>query len=244
MAPLGGGIYMSDSAPQLEFCTLVANASDFGSGVWSEGGTALLKNTIVAYGVFGAAVHCEGDYSTGLECCDVFGNEGGDWVGCIEWLLGYQGNICENPGFCGSAGDHPYELLDTSPCAPFTPPNEDCDLIGAWEIGCSLTDAAGDEGMDQRHLFLTPGYPNPFTQSTELGIVLPRGMEGASASLSVFDASGRLVRTLVDGPQRAGIHRIVWDGTDNRNRRVDAGIYFLKLDAGGHKLVRRLTVVR
>lgn len=78
--------------------------------------------------------------SAEMACCDLWGNAGGDWVGPIEAFLGADGNISADPLFCDPL------LLDFtlhagSPCAPFTPPNETCDLIGAWPVGCAPTPA-------------------------------------------------------------------------------------------------------
>lgn len=48
--------------------------------------------------------------------------------------------------------------------------------------------------------------------------------------MKIYDISGRLVRTLVDGPQKIGYYREIWDGRDNRGSRVASGIYFLRFD--------------
>ena len=68
--------------------------------------------------------------------------------------------------------------------------------------------------------------PNPFTRSTRIHFQLSHDTE---AELSVFDASGRAVRTLMSGPAKAGIHSLAWNGLDNRGRRVSRGIYFVRL---------------
>ena len=96
-----------------------------------------LENTVIAFSSAGAAVYCDGPEPT-LTCCDVYGNAGGDWVGCIAGQYGINGNICEDPLFCDPQnGD--LTLQGCSPCAPFSPPNPECDLIGAWPIGCGGT---------------------------------------------------------------------------------------------------------
>ncbi|MEO0081717.1 MAG: FlgD immunoglobulin-like domain containing protein, partial [candidate division WOR-3 bacterium] len=54
------------------------------------------------------------------------------------------------------------------------------------------------------------------------------GRDG-DAEVRVFDASGRLVRTLASGPAKAGSYGVVWDGRDERGCRVARGIYFVRL---------------
>jgi hypothetical protein len=51
----------------------------------------------------------------------------------------------------------------------------------------------------------------------------------ALARLAIFDAEGRLVRNLVDGKLDAGVHRLLWDGRNNRSVRVACGVYFVRL---------------
>jgi hypothetical protein len=68
--------------------------------------------------------------------------------------------------------------------------------------------------------------PNPFNPRTEITLALPRAGE---ASLEVFDARGRRVATLHDGPLPAGEQRLAWAGRDGRGRPVAAGIYLVRL---------------
>ena len=55
---------------------------------------------------------------------------------------------------------------------------------------------------------------------------------GAITHLAVYDASGRLVRTLARETLPAGDHTTIWDGRDDRGSRVGAGTYFVRLEAG------------
>ena len=50
-------------------------------------------------------------------------------------------------------------------------------------------------------------------------------------SLRVYDVSGRLVRTLVDGEKGAGYHTAVWDGRDDAGTEVASGVYFCRMEA-------------
>ncbi|MBM3315632.1 T9SS type A sorting domain-containing protein [candidate division WOR-3 bacterium] len=64
------------------------------------------------------------------------------------------------------------------------------------------------------------------------------------AALKVYDASGRLVRTVRNGRTRSGAYRSVWNGRDDHNREVAAGIYFLTLEQNGEKLGRNVVLAR
>jgi len=69
------------------------------------------------------------------------------------------------------------------------------------------------------------------------------GVWGA-ATLRVYDVSGRLVRTLVDGRQAKGGHSVVWDGRSNDGREVSSGVYFVRLETEGVGSVAKTLVLR
>ncbi len=71
--------------------------------------------------------------------------------------------------------------------------------------------------------------PNPFLGVTQLSFALA---EETDVSLLVYDASGRLVRTLVDHRLAAGLHSVTWDGTRDHGGRAGVGVYLCKFRAG------------
>lgn len=83
--------------------------------------------------------------------------------------------------------------------------------------------------------------PNPFLGTTEIPYSLPAA---GRVSLRVFDVSGRLVATLVDGERPAGVSRAAWDGKDASGRSLPAGIYFAKLSAAGVERTARIMRLR
>jgi flagellar hook assembly protein FlgD len=64
------------------------------------------------------------------------------------------------------------------------------------------------------------------------------------ASLAVYDIAGRCVRTLFSGPGAVGSHVTTWDGSDDRGGRVPAGVYLVRLDAGGQVATRKISLLR
>lgn len=99
---------------------------------------------------------------------------------------------------------------------------------GMWarEVGSATSgapDAAGSGGA--RLPVLHAGAPNPFGDVTALSFTLPRAM---NVSLRLFDASGRQVAGLAEGPHAAGLHRVHVEG-----RHLGAGVYFARLEAAG-----------
>ena len=90
---------------------------------------------------------------------------------------------------------------------------------------------------------LGQNYPNPFNPTTTIRYDLP---EAGHVVLNVFNISGQLVRTLVDDWIEAGHHRAEWDGRDEHDREVAAGIYLYRLVIEKDKLsmVRRMVFLK
>jgi hypothetical protein len=88
---------------------------------------------------------------------------------------------------------------------------------------------------------LLPASPNPFALGTEIRYEL--AAEG-QVQLRVFDSTGRLIRTLVDGTAGPGSHLARWNGHDASNRRLADGVYFLRLETGGTEQTVRVLLQR
>ena len=132
-ANYGGAISVSGIGT-IESCTMVRNNAANGSGVWVDFRSAAeLTRSIVGFGILGAGVACDNQATADLSCCDVYGNQGGDWTGCIAGQLGTDGNIAADPLFCDLPGGN-LTLCADSPCAPAQ--SGACELIGALDVGC------------------------------------------------------------------------------------------------------------
>jgi hypothetical protein len=229
----------------IENCTFAHNRAFWGV-IHIHRGTAVLSNTLIAFNTGNAeAVGCDNDAEVYPSCCDIYGNEGGDWVGCIEGLEGIDGNISLDPIFCGDENpEAPLSIRTDSPCAPFTPPNPECDLIGAWPVGCEFMTVEEDVAEQLHQISLSPCEPNPGGDSFRIRYAIPKLRAEDPVRLELFDSSGRLVRALVIGDATPGSHTVIWDGRDGRGRKVPAGIYTYRLEVGGESMAQRLVVIR
>ncbi|MBN2171008.1 MAG: hypothetical protein JW819_06805 [Candidatus Krumholzibacteriota bacterium] len=130
----GGGLYGGDwSRPILSACTLAANAAPAGSGLSAVFQAEVsLTRCLVVLGTGSAAVEVLYGAEVRLECSGVWGNSGGDWNDAIAGQLGLDGNIDDDPQFCGAAaGD--YALQSDSPC---TAGASACGAMGAFPVLC------------------------------------------------------------------------------------------------------------
>ena len=101
----------------------------------------------------------------------------------------------------------------------------------------------GREQEDRATLSLTQSYPNPFTGTTWFTYSIPADA-AAPVRLTVHDATGRLVRTLVNRVQGLGAYNVSWNGTDERSRPVASGVYFHHLQWNGRSETRRVVLLR
>ena len=76
---------------------------------------------------------------------------------------------------------------------------------------------------------LAPPIPNPTTGTAQISFSLAD--PAARVQLALYDAGGRMVRQLLNGPLSAGDHTRVWDGRLDGRSMAAPGIYFLRLDA-------------
>jgi len=140
-ADVGGGLYCSEK-PSSSFirCTVVRNRAQEGSGVAVSSNQPIvhhMEGSIVAQGIGGSAIACLGAATMDVTCTNLFGTQGGDWVGCVEDQEGKAGNFSADPLFCAPAANN-FTLDGNSPCLPGNhPAGANCGVIGAEDKGCS-----------------------------------------------------------------------------------------------------------
>ena len=119
-----------------------------------------------------------------------------------------------------------------------------------YEVGFNKLNLKQASGEGQQSASSTPiparpmleaCRPNPFKSHTQINYALPTA---SNVSLRVYDVTGRTVRTLANGHQKAGSYSVTWDSKDNRGRQVARGVYFYRLDTPGFRSVKKAVVTR
>jgi choice-of-anchor B domain-containing protein len=87
-------------------------------------------------------------------------------------------------------------------------------------------------------------YPNPFNPATTIALTIPVEGAGMTLRMAVYDAAGRLVRTLKNGTLAAGEHRLTWNGVDDAGNPSASGSYFLRLESDAVSESRSLTLLK
>lgn len=121
------------------------------------------------------------------------------------------------------------------------------DAEGTWGNASALEIAvvADPSSVDDIRLplrfALHPNMPNPFHPVTTIRFDLPHDCD---VDLTIYDVSGRRVRTLVDGKVEAGHRHATWDGRDRAGHTVANGIYFYRLKAGEFEATKQMTYLK
>ena len=154
-------------------------------------------------------------------------------------------------------------MFDGAAAAPSAQPQVP-EILTAVEVEGWLTDARalqirdpimkrGIIVLEQLLLSLTPketkllsNYPNPFNPETWIPYRLA---EDASVTLTIYDLSGQVVRTLDVGHQIASAYEsrskaVYWDGRNEFGEPVASGIYFYTLTTGDYSATRRMVILK
>ena len=127
-------------------------------------------------------------------------------------------------------------------------------LAQAQELG--LTDASSQRGvlyleqllavLAPKETVLLPNYPNPFNPETWIPYRLA---EDAFVTLTIYDTSGQVVRTLDVGHRIAAFYEgrakaAYWDGRNELGEHVSSGVYFYHLSTGEFSATRKMVILK
>jgi hypothetical protein len=90
---------------------------------------------------------------------------------------------------------------------------------------------------------LHANYPNPFNPTTTIEFDVPVGTYNYT-SLRIYDASGKLVKTLIDEPMDGGKYSVSWHGKDDSGNAVSSGTYYCKMITETYSETRQLVLLK
>ena len=108
---------------------------------------------------------------------------------------------------------------------------------GSYHVNGNCIATAVEPQLPGSSLSLALGGGNPFRGRTEVRYSLPR--EGR-VRVGVYGVDGRRLCTLVDGERAAGPHAVAFDLATSAGRRLGAGVYLVRIEAGGEERVLRV----
>ena len=109
------------------------------------------------------------------------------------------------------------------------------DLNGAETLSHSVV----AELAAPAQVVLAQNYPNPFNPLTEIQFQIPAG-SNQIVTLEVYNTRGQRINTLASGTYKPGFYSVRWEGMDEAGREAASGVYFISLQTGPHRLLRKM----
>jgi len=92
---------------------------------------------------------------------------------------------------------------------------------------------------------LYPTYPNPFNSGATVSYAVSTTIgTDAPVLVTVHNALGQLVRTLVDQRRDPGLHRVGWDGLNEAGIPMGSGVYLIRLQTPAGIAVGKALLLR
>ncbi|MFA4947606.1 MAG: FlgD immunoglobulin-like domain containing protein [Candidatus Krumholzibacteriia bacterium] len=117
-------------------------------------------------------------------------------------------------------------------------------VLSGWSASTAVGDDESDDpvpGLPPYRGFELSCHPNPCNPAATIGFSLASAQH---ANLAIYDAQGRLVKTLVDGTLAGGSHSIIWNGTNESGARVASGVYFSRITADKKFATKKILLLR
>jgi hypothetical protein len=123
-------------------------------------------------------------------------------------------------------------------------------MIFDWEVPASSQDVFAfiPTKVENRVAFEIPqsfvlyqNYPNPFNPTTTISFSLNKP---SKVVLKIFNIQGQLVKLLFDEYTNAGLHQVVWDGTDQLRQGVASGLFFYQLKTRDKTATRKMIHIK
>ena len=133
--------------------------------------------------------------------------------------------LCDDVPECIANSEHFNISLDQFYYSFMITDSQDCEVAGIV-----------DNGYYPNTFKLYNPYPNPFNPTTTIRF---RVVARQASLLQIYDVTGRLVETLIDGKMEPGTHEIIWDA-----HSYSAGIYFIQMTSGRNRQVQKLILLK
>jgi hypothetical protein len=114
---------------------------------------------------------------------------------------------------------------------------EHATIQSALDAGTTTITGVGEAGGSLPVKFqLQQNYPNPFNPTTQITFDLPKA---GNVTLTVYNALGQEVATLVNGALPVGSHSVTFNA-----KNLASGVYFYRLTAGSYQSTMKMLLMK
>ncbi|MFL3007778.1 MAG: T9SS type A sorting domain-containing protein [Candidatus Neomarinimicrobiota bacterium] len=114
-----------------------------------------------------------------------------------------------------------------------------------YTVELPLTETALDVDYDGSNVpssfTLNQNYPNPFNPSTSISFSIP---ETANVVVEIRDINGRLIKSLSNSIQKAGLTNLIWNSTNEEGLNVSAGVYFYSVKVNSNIQTKKMILLK
>ncbi len=250
----GGGIFCVGSSPTIRSTTISENiACHGGGGIYiSEDSLLFIKNIVTAnVAAFGGGICCDYALSLIIDSCTI-SNNNRDGIYCnhVASVINYN-NITNNIGY-GMRNDWSGIIVNaeynwwgdaSGPYHATANPGGLGDTVSDYVDFIPWDTVPYPWGIEEYEpsqpiTTLLQISPNPFR--VRVDITFSIGQSAKSIELRIYDATGRMVKDF----KHVINQQIFWNGTDDLNRKLPSGVYFLKFQAGDYSATEKLLLIR
>ncbi len=233
----GGGITFetSSSPTNIKHNIVSNNTAPRGAGIWCNEYSSPVIDTCTITGNIGDGVTCESFSGPHINYCNIYDNtaygiRNTDMAVLVDAENNWWGDATgpyhpsANPG---GLGDSVTDYIDFDP----------------W-----LADSVEGVGVEEfkpeeEAITYLRVYPNPFSKLININFEVD-SRQYAVGSVKIYDITGRSVRTLLNQSPMPKAQSLTWDGTDDANRQLPSGVFFLEFEAGDYRATEKLLFVR
>jgi len=109
-------------------------------------------------------------------------------------------------------------------------------LLGLTSPALTAVDAVNSENNLPSDFTIYQNYPNPFNPSTNIKFSIP---QATHVRLTIYDAVGKIIQTLINDDMAPGIHTIQWSP-----RNIASGIYIYRIEAGNYVKANKMLLMK
>jgi parallel beta-helix repeat protein len=258
-ATYGGGISCySHSSPTIRGNTITSNTADsVGGGIdcWNNSSPVIKYNTIVGNigNYYAAGIGCMKNCAPSIDSCIISENYG-NAVYCDTASIPviHYCNIANNTGYGVINIDSTVTVNAESnwwgdASGPYHPVLNDTgqgdSVSDHVDFEPWLTDSVQWIGVEEHQpsrpvAIALQIIPNPFRNRVSITFSVEHDLE--TTVFTIYNVTGRVVKEF----NHLTNNQILWNGTDNLNRRLPSGVYFVKFQAGEYSTTEKLLLIR
>ena len=98
-----------------------------------------------------------------------------------------------------------------------------------------------DQTIQSNNLTLKGNYPNPFNQLTSIEFEIA---SSGNVEIMIYDNSGNQIQKLECQDCKAGNNTIQWNCLDNKNKKVQNGVYFYEIKFNNEVQSKKMIMVK